>query len=429
MTDAAAAATETGRIATLDIIRGTAVMGIFGVNVIAFAMPFQAYFNPSAYGAQLPADYALWAVTFVLIDGKMRGLFSLLFGASLLLVIERAEAAGRSGAAIHYNRMVWLLILGCLHFYLIWFGDILTLYALTGMIAFAFRRCRVRTLVVWAFVFLAIDLVAMGFLASQFFAAEAAARAPRASAEAIAGWRSWSSEFAIPDPQRLRDELALFRGPWTGIAHDQLTNGLFDPLIQFGFGLAETLGYMLLGMAGLKSGYLKGAWDDRRYRRIALWTLGVSIPAYALFAWIEWRSGFDVAIFFAIFFAATNPFRLAMMAGYSALIVLLARRRGRLAQRIGAAGRAAFTNYLGTSVLATAIFYGWGLGLYGTLGRVEAWLFAPAFWLLMLLWSKPWLDRFNYGPFEWLWRSLARFRPQPMRRRPAASGAAEPAPA
>src|ERR1700759_3457798 len=156
---AAKAADE--RIATLDVIRGVAVMGIFGVNVIAFAMPMQAYFNPTAYGLHAPADLALWFATFSLIDGKMRGLFSLLFGASMLLVIERAEAAGRSPADIHYSRMFWLLVLGCVHYFLIWFGDILTLYAPVGMIAFFFRKLTVRTLVICGLVFLGLDLIVM----------------------------------------------------------------------------------------------------------------------------------------------------------------------------------------------------------------------------------------------------------------------------
>ena len=407
------------RIATLDIIRGVAVMGIFGVNVIAFAMPEQAYFNPTAYGLSSPADLALWFATFILIDGKMRGLFSLLFGASMLLVIERAEAAGRSPADIHYSRMFWLLVLGCVHYYLIWFGDILTLYALTGMIAFFFRKRSVRALVVWGLIFLLLDLIVMTGVSWQFFAAEAAARAPHAAPDALAYWQGMSGEFAPPDSATLAEELDLFRGPWIGIVRDQLTEGLTGPAFQFLFGVLETLGYMLLGMAGLKSGFLRGAWDDARYRRIALWTLGVSIPAYAVYAWIEWRSGFDVPLFFVIFFVATNPFRLAMMAGYASLIILLSRPGGWLVQRVAAAGRAAFTNYLGASLVATTIFYGYGFGLFGTLSRLEAWLFAPALWVVMLLWSKPWLDRFNYGPFEWLWRSLARRGPQPMRRRAA----------
>ena len=404
------------RIATLDIIRGVAVMGIFAVNVIAFAMPFQAYFNPSAYGLESRADLALWFATFILIDGKMRGLFSLLFGASMLLVIERAQANGLSPAKIHYNRMVWLLVLGALHYYLIWYGDILTLYAMVGMVAFLFHRKSVRTLLFWALGLLAFDLLFMAGGAWHFFAAEAAARAPGASAAAVAEWQSTSSEFAVPSAAILAHELALFRGPWLGIVREQLTEGLTGPLFQLLFGSAETLGYMLLGMAGLKSGFLKGEWAEARYRRIALWTLAVSIPAYAAMAWTLWRSGFAVPVFFLIFFVVAAPFRLAMMAGYAALIILLARRRGALARRIAAAGRAAFTNYLGSSILACAIFYGWGLGLYGTLGRLEAWLAVPLVWALILLWSKPWLDRFNYGPFEWLWRSLARLSPQPMRR-------------
>ena len=104
-----------------------------------------------------------------------------------------------------------------------------------------------------------------------------------------------------------------------------------------------------------------------------------------------------------------------MAIGYAALIILLSRSGGAAVARFTAVGRAAFTNYLGSSILGTAIFY--GLKLYGTLDRVHVTLFVPLFWMLMLLWSKPWLDRFAYGPFEWAWRSLARWKVQPMRKR------------
>ena len=113
---------------------------------------------------------------------------------------------------------------------------------------------------------------------------------------------------------------------------------------------------------------------------------------------------------------ATMPAHPVMALAYAALIILLIRDRGTLTQRFAAVGRAAFSNYLGTSLVATFIFNGWGLGLYDTLSRAEAWLLAPAFWLIMLLWSKPWLDRYRYGPFEWLWRSLSRLELQPMRK-------------
>ena len=133
------ATTSPDRILTLDVIRGVAVMGIFSVNVIGFAMIEAAYFNPAAYGGHTGANLALWATNMVLIDGKMRTLFSMLFGASMLLVIERAERAGRSGWWTHARRMTVLFGFGLFHYYFIWFGDILSLYAAMGMVLFLFR--------------------------------------------------------------------------------------------------------------------------------------------------------------------------------------------------------------------------------------------------------------------------------------------------
>src|SRR4030095_1082315 len=133
-------ATATDRIFSLDMIRGVAVMGIFSVNIIAFAMIEAAYFNPPAYGGWHGANLGLWATNLLVIDGKMRSLFSILFGASTLLVIERAEASGLSGTQIHVRRMLVLLGFGLVHYFLIWFGDILALYAVSGLIAFLFRK-------------------------------------------------------------------------------------------------------------------------------------------------------------------------------------------------------------------------------------------------------------------------------------------------
>jgi uncharacterized protein len=119
---------------------------------------------------------------------------------------------------------------------------------------------------------------------------------------------------------------------------------------------------------------------------------------------------------FAYSVAATVLIRPFMIVALAALVILLTREGGWLTQRIAAAGRSAFTNYLGTSIIMTGIFYGWGFGLFGELSRAQLWLVVIAMWLLMLAWSKPWLERFHYGPFEWLWRSLARWELQPMRK-------------
>jgi uncharacterized protein len=115
-----------------------------------------------------------------------------------------------------------------------------------------------------------------------------------------------------------------------------------------------------------------------------------------------------------------------MAMGYAALFILMFRNRSALRDRFAAVGRTAFSNYLGCTILGTLLFYGFAGDLYGKLSRGEAWLFVPFVWAFMLIWSKWWLDRFAYGPFEWVWRSLARWEPQPMRKRiPSNAVAAE----
>jgi uncharacterized protein len=176
------------------------------------------------------------------------------------------------------------------------------------------------------------------------------------------------------------------------------------------------MGLMLLGMVGLRSGFLTGSWDRHLYARIA-W-IGIAVGGLGEAAIAGWtiHTGFSPVAVFADYMLVSSPFRLVMAGGYAALIVLLGRHCGPIVRRIAATGRAAFTNYLGTSLVASTLFYGYGLGLYGRLDRFQAWLIVPFVWLTILAWSKPWLDRFRYGPFEWLWRSLARGRLQPMRK-------------
>ena len=404
------------RILALDIVRGVAVMGILAMNIVAFAMPPEAYMNPLAYGIDGPADLASWAVSFVFIDGKMRGLFSFLFGASILLVIQKAQAKGEPAASIHFRRMLWLLLFGYLHFYFIWYGDILTGYATIGMIAWFFREKEPGALIFWGGLFVTIQLFVFAAMAAGFFYMSQAAAAPEASAAVLEQWAEMQNGFAVPSDAELAKTMALFQGGWLNHALHQLTQSTFEPLVMLGMFGWEVIASMLFGMAALKNGFLTGSWTDDRYRRIALIGLGISIPAFALAAWLLLSDGFSAPMIIALSMAAMVPFRPVMVVAIAALIILATRRRGALVARIAAAGRAAFTNYLGTSIVMTALFYGWGFGRFGTMSRVELWLVVIAMWALILLWSKPWLDRFQYGPFEWLWRSLSRWSPQPMLR-------------
>ena len=411
------------RIATLDIVRGVAVMGILAMNIIAFAMPPAAYVNPLAYGIEGDADLASWAFSFVLIDGKMRGLFSFLFGASMLLVIQKAAAKGENPASIHFSRMLWLLLFGCLHFILIWYGDILTGYATIGMIAWLCRDQEPRKLILLGGFFISLQAALFASMAFGYFYVGHQVVQPGADPELVKQWAEMQKDLGVPTASELASQMRLYGGSWAGLVHHQLTEKLYEPLIMILVYGCETLAYMLFGMAALRNGFLTGDWADSRYRRIALIGFAIAIPAYSLLAWLLWADGFTVPMLVALSMAATVPLRPVMIVAVAALIILLTRSGGALVERIAAAGRAAFTNYLGTSILMTGLFYGWGLGWFGTMSRIELWPVVLAMWVLMLTWSKPWLDRFQYGPFEWLWRSLSRRSLQPMRRLLAPAGA------
>jgi uncharacterized protein len=402
------------RLITLDALRGFAVMGILAMNIVAFAMPEMAYVSPKAYGGDTASDIAAWGLGFLLFDGKMRGLFSILFGASMLLIIDRAEANGESPRTVHYRRMAWLAVFGLCHFFFIWWGDILFLYAGVGCIAFGFRKWEARRLIKWA-----IGLFTLGVvLTSLFFGAQLfiAAQADNPASPMAEAGREVRDEYAKIDAE-LTEELALYRGPYPPILDERLGSAV-NPVVGVLMTMLETLPLMMLGMALFRNGFLTGSWSSEDYRRTALRWLPPGILLTLIVGWLQWRSGFDYIVAVNAFMAWAGPGRLMMTIAYAALLVLLIRQAAAspFIARVAAAGRAAFSNYLGTSIVMTTIFYGYGLGLFGDVGRWTLYLYCIAMWAVMLLWSKPWLDRYRYGPLEWLWRSLARGSFQPMRK-------------
>jgi len=404
------ATTEPERIATLDIIRGIAVMGILLANMPAFSLPESAYFSPLSWGGSGTAELAAWAANFIFVEGRMRGLFSFLFGASMLLVIERARASGQNEAGVHLARMAVLFVIGIAHLYLIWWGDILSHYALVGLLAFAFTRASTRTLLIWGTVFLGVSLfVGVG---GYMALVESAARS---TPQQVETWSNFNNGFGIPAIGRISQEIAAYRGGWLDNVRWRLEHAT-DPFSFLPIVGPQTLSAMLFGMAGYRSGFLTGDWSRRRYARWALFCLGVSWAAYALLAFKTYSEGFDPRSVFFASIVASDPLRMLGTVGYAALFIWLIRPESAIGLRLAAVGRAAFTNYLGTSILVTAIFYGWGLGLYAELSRAQIYLVPLLIWSIMLAWSKPWLERFNYGPLEWAWRSLARWQIQPMRK-------------
>lgn len=400
------------RIATLDLIRGVAVMGIVVMNIVSFAMPEPAYVNPHAYGVPRLSDDIAWVVAFVLVDGKMRGLFSFLFGASMLLVADRAEAAGRNPARVHHIRMAWLWAFGMAHLLLLWSGDILQHYALVGVAAFAFRDARPRQLVLVAAGLIALECWLLAGLPGAIAAADHAAAA-HPSVAAIAAREDYARSFGRPAADWIAADVAAHRGGYLAALRHRLPDVVTVPVDTLLYVGAETLAYMLLGMAALKSGMLAGGWPLARYRCWAATGMAIGLVGYGAMAAYAWASGFAMEAVALTGLSLAVPLRPVMIVGWACLVVVLGYRHGPIARCIAAAGRMAFTNYLATSVICAALFD--GLGLYGRLTRLQLDGVALAICLAMLSWSSPWLARFRFGPLEWLWRSLARGGWQPMR--------------
>ncbi|QTD55698.1 DUF418 domain-containing protein [Parasphingorhabdus cellanae] len=409
-----ATTTQTRHI-TLDALRGFAVMGILWMNITTFGFPEMAYISPIISTPGSFSDIAAWTGSFIFFDGKMRAIFSLLFGASMMLVIERATVSGQSPAKVHYSRMFWLAIFGLCHFYLLWWGDILFLYAVSGAVAYLFRNWSGEKLIkggVLAYIISSV-LLAIG-MGTMFFLQSEAAQ-PNASQEIIDEFATMMEEFGI-SAQSLAEETALYQGAFSQILIDKLTNQVLTPVKNLFLGPFETIPLMMIGMGLYKSGFLLGQANRQTYVRIGVWGTLIGGLTFAALAWLAANQGFEIIIMMNVTQAWSSLPRLLMAIGYIGLLMLLIQRFAAhpLLHRVAAAGRVAFSNYLGASVVMAFLFYGWGLGLFGTVGRAQMILLVLSSWITMLLWSKPWLMRYRYGPLEWTWRSLARRERQPM---------------
>ena len=428
------------------------MLGILAVNVAHFAAPGSAAVSPDLPCPGGTADHATWLITFVLFEGKMRALFSMLFGASLLLFIERVDANGRDGARLQARRLLWLMLIGYLHFALLWDGDILFLYAVVGFFALLLRHWTPRQMVLGAALTLAVWQGWGLSIWGGSLGDEAAVVSGIASPAAQQRHAQDLARFRADDAKDVADS----RRSWLGLAKSRLADRPGMPLNLVGFNWGETLPWMLIGMALLKSGFFAGAWPRRRMVQLAAGGLGLGLAATLSFtAWAASHHYPEIATRFAMEFGGVLP-HTAMALGYAALLVLSSplplaggagggpvraneapgaeqeptpnpsrKREGDsvllrplivLRDQLEAAGRMAFSNYLGTSLIMTAMCYGWGLGLFGEFGAAQRWTLVLLVWALILSWSQPWLTRYRQGPLEWLWRSLTEWRVLPFRR-------------
>ncbi|WP_417620431.1 DUF418 domain-containing protein [Parasphingorhabdus sp.] len=404
------------RYLEMDALRGFAVMGILTINIAAFAQPEMAFVNPLLSSHSSDLDIASWAANFVLFDGKMRGLFSLLFGASTALVIERAVASGQSPAKVHFSRMAWLAVFGLAHFFFLWIGDILFLYAGSGCVLFLFRHWSAERLIKWGVIAYTIGAVLLiAGIGSMLLVLQEAGQAhpPQEVLDELA--KIYKDLGTLP--ASVAAETARHQGSFLEILNYKLSEQWDWPIQNLTLGPIETIPLMMIGMGLYRNGFFLGHETHATYLKIAQRMMAVGLAFFIILAAIAYAQDFNTIWMMNITQAWSMLPRLLMIIGYVALLILVVQRyqNSVMIQRVAAAGRAAFSNYLGTSIVMTFIFYGWGLGYFEQFGRFELQLFVLAAWALMLFWSKPWLMRFRYGPLEWLWRSLARLHLQPMR--------------
>ncbi|MCZ8172492.1 MAG: DUF418 domain-containing protein [Brevundimonas sp.] len=402
------------RIAALDLVRGVAVLGILAINAASFAGGANGPLSPALSAPAGTADELFYLINFVLFEGKMRGLFTVLFGASLLLFMERRESGASDGPRWQMHRLGWLFVIGYAHQLFLWSGDILMLYAMLAPLALAARHWSARRLAVVAVAAFALWHGGFTLAGKPTFVAIEAERAGTAEAKAIAELTSLRAAISAD----AKAELAVLRQPYPAMVAARFGETLYMPFLIALFSLGETVPLMLLGMALYRSGFFAGGWIRADLWRLALGGLAVGLPlAMALAWWIESR-GFPAEAMLFVFLGAAGPSHLALTLAYAALLVLAAPAllRTAIGARLQAAGQMALSNYLLTSLLMTFVFHGWGLGLAGTVGTLAQWGWVLGVWLVLLAWSAPWLRRYRQGPVEWLWRGLTYRHWQPLTR-------------
>jgi uncharacterized protein len=402
---------ESQRILAIDVLRGFALMGILVMNIQSFAMVDAAYDNPTVYGDLTGANFFVWFFSYVLANQKFISIFSMLFGAGIVLISQKVESSGGRPARIHYRRMGWLILFGILHAYLLWSGDILYTYGLCGLFVYLFRRKSARTLIAVALVFAAIG----SFMPLGLDLVWVPHWSPETRAQFKDEWQ--------PSQQTIDQEMASYRGSWMDQMSDRVPSAL--DMETSGFYLFygwKAASLMLLGMALYKLRAFHAQWSRRGY----LWLIGsglvLGIPIIIFGVVQDFAKNWDVPYSFFLNGGPHNYWGSYLVAlGWVGLIMLWCQssRLSGLKVRIAALGRMAFSNYILQTVICTTIFYGHGFGFFGKVDRVGQIVIVFAIYSVQLAISPVWLRHFQFGPLEWLWRRLTYGKPQPFSRRPA----------
>ncbi|MBE0658799.1 MAG: DUF418 domain-containing protein [Bryobacteraceae bacterium] len=423
---------QTDRHTTLDALRGFALLGILLMNIVGFGFHFSAYDNPTAAGGSTGWNLGAWVAMHILAEGKMRALFSLMFGAGIILMTSRMEARGDVNSAdIYYRRNLWLLLFGILHAYLLWLGDILYPYALCSLVLYPFRRMSPKRLLIIAGVVVALTAggnIGMAFKtrstieqAQQALAAERLGKALTDEQKtAKEEWEKMRKEYQPAREDLEKDAKAWRGGFFSSLKARAAVVGMFHSMPFYNPFSLDIWSMMIAGMAFLKLGILTGERSYRFYAWAAAIGYLIGIPVNSITAWLRVDSGFDIVTRF--FTGASYDIgRLSIALAHMSVIMLLCKAGWfkPLTSMLAATGQMALTNYVMHSVICSTLFCGYGFGLYGRLERIDLYLIVAGIWVFQMIASPIWLRYFQFGPLEWGWRALTYWKRPSFRRVPA----------
>jgi len=393
------------RIKSLDVLRGCAVLGILIMNIQSYAMIEAAYLNPAAYGDLTGANKWVWIFSHMFADQKFMTIFSILFGAGIVLFSSRAVAKGRKTAGLHYRRTGWLLLIGLIHAYILWHGDILVCYAMCALIVFLFRNASPKKLLIGGLCVISVSSFLYLMMGSSMHYWD-----PESVRHLMESWK--------PGTDLVAEEIAVYQGSWAEqMSHRVPSSLMFQTFIFLIWSGWRAGGLMLVGMALYKWGVLTAQRSARFYRIMALAGLGIGWPIVILGVIFNFSKGW--ALKESMFFGMQFNYWGSLLVGiaYISIVMLISNshRFQKITDIFAAVGRMAFTNYLLQTILCTFLFYGHGLGLFGQVERTGQILIVIGVWILQLIISPLWLRHFRFGPVEWLWRSLTYWKIQSLR--------------
>ncbi|MDE1161438.1 MAG: DUF418 domain-containing protein [Acidobacteriaceae bacterium] len=424
------------RISSLDVLRGFSLMGILLMNITSFALPEWDYYiplttvKPVFSGPYWKVNTVMWFLRWVLAEGKMRALFSMLFGAGVILMTSRAEerGAGIKTADIFTRRNMWLTLFGILHCYLIWNGDILFFYGLIALLfLFPCRNLRPKKLL-WAgvLVLLLNSVVFNGGRYLQALSQKAEAEKVNAAlashrridekqVTALREWKKTQEDWRPSNKIMYEDIAAMQQGYWSSVVHSAPVSYFMETFnVYFGFG--DVLGMMLIGMGLLRNGFLSARLSLRTYALTAIVSLGITWPVVFAGAWHAWSSHFDQMESMKALYFTYDLGRIGGALGNAAAVLVFVKLGAFrwLLDKVAKVGQMALSNYLLTSSSMKLLFVWSPLHWYGYMEYWKLYIVVACMWAVNLIWSTLWLRHFRFGPVEWLWRSLTYWKRQPM---------------